>query len=77
MDRPLKIEFPGAHIRNKKIFGKFSNEHVCKLVKAGRICYIKDGKNIRFKPENHDDYEKHSYPMGSGSRRDRMDPKSI
>ena len=31
------------------------------LVKAGKICYIKDGKNIRFKPEDLDDYEKHSY----------------
>ena len=37
-----------------------SIEHVYDLVKAGKICYIKDGKNIRFKPEDLDDYEKHS-----------------
>ncbi|MCK4764330.1 MAG: helix-turn-helix domain-containing protein [Candidatus Aminicenantes bacterium] len=38
-----------------------SLEHVYSLVKLGKICYIKDGKNIRFKPEDLDDYEKHSY----------------
>lgn len=38
-----------------------SVEHVYDLVKAGKICYIKDGKNIRFKPGDLDDYEKHSY----------------
>jgi excisionase family DNA binding protein len=38
-----------------------SIEHIYDLVKAGKICYIKDGKNIRFKPEDLDDYEKHSY----------------
>jgi len=38
-----------------------SIEHVYDLVKSGKICYIKDGKNIRFKPEDLDEYEKHSY----------------
>ena len=38
-----------------------SIEHIYDLVKSGKICYIKDGKNIRFKPEDLDDYEKHSY----------------
>jgi len=37
-----------------------SIEHVYDLVKAGKICYIKDGRNIRFRPEDLDDYEKHS-----------------
>jgi excisionase family DNA binding protein len=38
-----------------------SIEHVYDLVKAGKICHIKDGKNIRFKPDDLDDYEKYSY----------------
>ncbi len=38
-----------------------SIEHVYDLVKSGKVCYIKDGKNIRFKPEDLDDYEKHTY----------------
>jgi len=38
-----------------------SVEHVYDLVKSGIICYIKDGKNIRFKPEDLDAYEKHNY----------------
>jgi excisionase family DNA binding protein len=37
-----------------------SIEHVYDLVKAGKICYIKDGRNIRFRPEDLDDYEKRS-----------------
>ena len=56
---------------------KCSIEHVYDLVKSGRICYIKDGMSIRFKPEDYNDIGTHSYDMGSGSRRDRMDPKSI
>ncbi|MCK4762748.1 MAG: helix-turn-helix domain-containing protein [Candidatus Aminicenantes bacterium] len=38
-----------------------SVEHVYDLAKAKKICYIKDGKNIRFKPEDLDEYEKSSY----------------
>jgi excisionase family DNA binding protein len=37
-----------------------STEHVYNLVKTGKLCYIKDGWNIRFKPENLDDYAKYS-----------------
>jgi excisionase family DNA binding protein len=35
-----------------------SIEHVYDLAKSGKIRYIKDGKNVRFKPEDLDDYEK-------------------
>jgi len=35
-----------------------SIEHVYDLVKLGRLCYIKDGRNIRFRPEDLNDYEK-------------------
>ena len=38
-----------------------SVEHIYDLVKSGKLCYIKDGKNIRFKPEDLDDYEEHIY----------------
>lgn len=38
-----------------------SIEHVYELAKSGQICYIKDGKNTRFKPEDLDEYEKHHY----------------
>ena len=38
-----------------------SLEHVYDLVKLGRISYIKDGRNIRFRPEDLDAYEKHNY----------------
>lgn len=38
-----------------------SKEHVYDLAKSGRISYIRDGKNIRFKPEDLDDYEKSNY----------------
>ncbi|MCK5059434.1 MAG: helix-turn-helix domain-containing protein [Candidatus Aminicenantes bacterium] len=35
-----------------------SIEHVYDLVKLGRLCYIKDGRNIRFRPKDLNDYEK-------------------
>lgn len=38
-----------------------SVEHIYDLAKSGKIPYIKDGKNIRFRPEDLDDYEKNSY----------------
>lgn len=38
-----------------------SVEHVYNLAKSGKIRYIKDGKNVRFKPEDLDDYEKFSF----------------
>ena len=38
-----------------------STEHVYDLVKLKKISCIKDGKNIRFKPEDLDMYEKKSY----------------
>ncbi len=38
-----------------------SVEHIYDLVKSGKICYIKDGKNIRFRPEDLDDYEKQNF----------------
>jgi len=38
-----------------------SIEHIYDLAKLKRVCYIKDGKNIRFKPEDLDDYEKQHY----------------
>lgn len=38
-----------------------SIEHVYDLVKLGKIPYIRDGRNIRFRPEDLDAYEKHYY----------------
>ena len=38
-----------------------SVEHIYDLVKSGQIPYIKDGRNIRFRPEDLDAYEKHNY----------------
>jgi excisionase family DNA binding protein len=38
-----------------------SLEHVYDLVKSGMIPYIRDGRNIRFRPEDLDAYEKHNY----------------
>jgi len=38
-----------------------SVEHIYDLVKSKKLCYIKDGKNIRFRPEDLDDYENFSY----------------
>ena len=38
-----------------------SLEHVYELAKSGKISYIKDGKNVRFKPEDLDEYEIHRY----------------
>jgi len=38
-----------------------SKEHIYDLAKSRKISYIKDGKNIRFKPEDLDEYTKLSY----------------
>ena len=38
-----------------------SRERVYELAKSGQISYIKAGKNVRFKPEDLDEYEKQSY----------------
>jgi excisionase family DNA binding protein len=38
-----------------------SIEHVYDLAKSGKIGYIKDGKNVRFRPKDLDDYELQSF----------------
>jgi len=38
-----------------------SIQHIYALAKSGKIAYIKDGKNVRFKPEDLDDYEQNSF----------------
>jgi excisionase family DNA binding protein len=37
-----------------------SLQHVYDLAKSGKISYIRDGKNVRFKPDDLDQYEKQS-----------------
>jgi len=46
-----------------------SLEHVYDLAKSGRIPYIQDGRNIRFRPEDLDAYERHN--QGTQRRRRR------
>ena len=48
-----------------------SLEHVYALAKSGRIPYIQDGRNIRFRPEDLDAYEQHSYGTQRKRRRRR------
>lgn len=38
-----------------------SIEHIYDLAKSGKVNHIKDGKNIRFKPDDLDEYENSSY----------------
>jgi len=38
-----------------------SVEHVYDLAKSGKVPYIRDGRNIRFRPEDLDAYEKRFY----------------
>jgi excisionase family DNA binding protein len=35
--------------------------HIYDLAKSGQVNYIKEEKNIRFKPEDLDDYERRHY----------------
>lgn len=48
-----------------------SLEHVYDLAKTGRIPYIQDGRNIRFRPEDLDAYEKQFYGTQRRRRRRR------
>ena len=48
-----------------------SLEHVYDLAKSGRIPYIQDGRNIRFRPEDLDAYEQHNHGTQRKRRRRR------
>jgi excisionase family DNA binding protein len=48
-----------------------SIEHVYDLAKSGRISYIQDGRNIRFRPEDLDAYERQFYGTQRRRRRRR------
>jgi excisionase family DNA binding protein len=48
-----------------------SQEHVYDLAKSGRIPYIQDGRNIRFRPEDLDAYEQYAYGTQRKRRRRR------
>jgi excisionase family DNA binding protein len=48
-----------------------SLEHVYALAKTGRIPYIQDGRNIRFRPWDLDAYEQHFYGTRKKRRRRR------
>jgi len=48
-----------------------SLEHVYSLAKSGRIPYIQDGRNIRFRPEDLDAYEQHNHGTQRRRRRRR------
>jgi len=48
-----------------------SVEHVYDLAKSGRIPYIQDGRNIRFRPEDLDAYEQHNHGTQRRRRRRR------
>lgn len=48
-----------------------SLEHVYDLAKSGRIPYIQDGRNIRFRPEDLDAYEQHNHGTQRRRRRRR------
>jgi excisionase family DNA binding protein len=45
-----------------------SIEHVYDLAKSGRIPYIQDGRNIRFRPEDLDAYERHYHGIHQRKR---------
>lgn len=54
----------GAIWLSPKIVAKLmqcSIEHVYDLAKSGRVPYIRDGRNIRFRPEDLDAYEERIY----------------